>query len=234
MGFLDDVLGSLFMPFTRSDRGLERLVRDGEHLPAILDGVRIKVRSDSADEQYLGLTVRGPFGDFRAGVCQGLHPDYGDRARLGAEVVILHLDGKVAVDWPETMRRDGITLAGDPAVVAGKTLKEPPAPGIEDGNLDGKKLRSWAPATAEVVAVEDKELFGMPRAEKRVVVRLGDGREVERGNDHVPVYARHLARPGTTVPVVENPKKPGDVRIDWARAAEQEAGIVGPASTGDR
>ena len=234
MSILAQALDGLFMPFTRTDRKLARLIRDGERLPGVLDAVRIVANGDGSDH-YLGVTVRGSHGDFRAGVRQQLFLSYGARARLGAEVVVLHLDGKVAVDWPGTMRLDGVELPGNPAVIAGKTTKEPIPAGIRDDMLDRKKLRTWPASTGELITVEDRDaVLGMPVHEKRVTVRLADGREVERGREHVPVYARHLARPGATVPVAENPKKPGDVRIDWARAAEQEAGIVGPASADDR
>ncbi len=234
VSILDQALDGLFMPFTRTDRKLARLIREGERLPGVLDAVRIVAAGGDGSEHYLGVTVQGPHGEFRAGVRQQLFLSYGARARLGAEVIVLHLDGKVAVDWPGTMRLDGVELPGNPAVIAGKTTKEPIPAGIRDDMLDRKKLRTWPASTGELLAVADREVMGMPVQEKRVTLRLADGSEIERSREHVPVYARHLARPGVTVPVVENPKKPGDVRIDWARAAEEDAGIVGPASAGDR
>lgn len=224
MGLLDGVLDGLFQPLARTDRKLVRLIERGERVPGVLDAVRLRAAGDGSEHE-IGLTVHAPSGTFRAGVRQQLFLSYGARARLGAEVLVLHLDGKVAVDWPATLAQDGVVLPGNPPVIAGRTLKEPMPPGIHDDGLDRKKLAQWPGTTATVLGAEQVFVMGMATTDLDVELRLADGRLVVKRKDYVPVYARHLAVPGAEVPVAVDPRKPERVVIDWGLAAERDAGL---------
>ena len=226
MGILDDVFGDLFLgigPKTRGQRRLARLIRDGERLPGRIDAFKFVYRSDSADDHYVGVTVRGAQGEFRAGVRQQLspHPEYGT---LGTEVLVIHLDGQVAVDWPETLRRMGVATPGDPAVLAGKTLKEPLPPGIDDGRLDTKRLERGHRTTAELLQFVPHEPMGMPTQNWHLDLDLAEGGHVHVKRAFVPPYAQYLLVTGAVLPVAVDAKKPDKVYVDWPQAAEAAAG----------
>ncbi len=225
MSFIGDIvgdaLGNLLPTGGSRGRKLAKLVREGERLDGVIDGFRIREESDSGEKHWVSVEVRGPSGPFRATVRQRLIPN-AELATLGTPVTVLHLDGRVAVDWPGTLRARGIDPVGDPPVIADKTLKEPLPPGIDDGRSDRKKLERGTPAEATVIGVEEVVVMGMPTQNVHLDLDI-EGRRVHVKRALVPRYAVHLVVPGAVLPVAVDPKKPDKVTIDWPTAAERAA-----------
>jgi hypothetical protein len=224
-----DALGTL-TPGPRNRR-LEALVRDGELLPATIDGLRVRRGGDTADEHWVSVTVRGATGPFRASVRQSLIP-HAREARLGTAVLVRHLDGRIAVDWPASLRALGVALDGDEAggraIIAGKTLKRPLPPGIDDDRLSRKQLARGVPARARVTAVEDMLIFGMPTMNKHLHLAVDDHsgsgeRPVTVMRAYIPDYAAALVTVGAVLPVAVDRGRPDKLTIDWATAAEAAA-----------
>lgn len=219
---VDDALSNLFV-FGRRDRKLEKLLAEGERLTGVIDGYRVRNGGgDTADTHWVSVTVQGTSGPFRATVRQQLIPEP-HRAPLGTRVTVLHRAGKIAIDWPATLREQGVDVGEHPSVVADKTLKEPLPPGIDDDRIRAKTLERGTPATATVTAVEETVLFGMPTQNKDLHLRFEDGRTVLQKRALIPHYAEALTAVGTRLPVVVDARKPDKVTIDWPTAAEQAA-----------
>ena len=227
MGVLGDLVGHLVSGDGRSGkqaRALARLASDGERLPATIDALKIVDRSDSTAHYFVGVRVRGAHGEFRAAVEQVLQP-HPELARLGTAVTVLHLDGAIAIDWPEALRRMGAAEPGDGGeILSAKTLKKSLPPGIDDNRLDTKRLASGVRTTGELVSAERFELMGLATENWNLGLRLADGRDVQVKRSFVPPYARHLVVVGATLPVAVDAKKPEKVSVDWAGAAEAAAG----------
>lgn len=220
---VDSAIGNLFFRGGRRDRGLEKLIAEGERLTGIVDGYRVKDGgSEHPDSHWVSLTVNGTSGTFRATVRQTLMP-HPERAPLGTRVDVLHRDGKVAVDWLSTLRAMGADTGEITTLVAQKTLKEPLPPGIDDNRLRHEDLEKGTPDTATVTAIEDTVLFGMPTQNKDLHVTLRDGRTSVITRAFIPHYAVWLMSVGATLPVAVDPKKPDKITIDWKTAAENAA-----------
>jgi hypothetical protein len=222
----DGVLDYLFTG-GRNDRKLERLAKEGELVPATIYAIKVVSNGDTADDWYYGLDLVTRAGPLRASVKQHLVPDPW-RAPLGGRVLARHLDGRVAIDWPATLAEAGV----DPptGLLAGKTLKKPLDPGIQDGHISAKRLRDGTRCEAEVLANEMDELLGMPTQNRRLELRLdepgGGSRTVVLKREAVPPYAAALAEVGRRLPVAVDPKKPDRVTVDWPSAAERAAGVA--------
>ncbi len=231
VGLLDDLLGgALDNLFTgaRTDKKLQRLAEEGELVPATIYAIRVIRKVDTADQWYYGLDMVTRGGPLRASVRQQLIPDPW-RAPLGARVRARHLDGKVAIDWPATLDEAGVEHQA--TLIAGKTLKSPLEPGIDDNGVDKRRLRDGTPAEAEILASEPMVVMGMPTENRRLDLRVDDGsgpRTVVLKRELIPPYADLLARVGCRLPVAVDPKRPDRVTIDWATAAEAAAasGVV--------
>lgn len=224
MGILADVVDSVFFDvFTPGgrDRGLARLVADGEARPATVDGYRVRSGGDSTDEHWISLTVHGDAGPFRATVRQQLLP-HPERAPLGTPVTALHHRDRVAVDWGATLRAQGVDPGDRATVLAGRTLRRPLPPGIDDARIDRRRLERGTAAEAAVVAVEPVEVFGMPTENVDLHLQL-EGRAVTVRRAVLPHYAVALTVPGAILPVAVDRKDPTRVTVDWAAAAERAA-----------
>jgi hypothetical protein len=225
VGLLDDIagdaLGNLFGG-GRTDKKLERLEQAGELVPATIYAIRVVGHPDS-DEWTYGLDLTTSAGPLRASVRQQPLPDQW-RAPLGAHVLARHLDGKVAIDWPATLTEAGVEH--DASLLAGKTLKTPLEPGVDDDRINRKRLRDGVRVEAEIVAREEVTVMGMTTQNRWLELRLSDGgapRSVVLAREHVPPYAESLAQVGARVPVAVDPARPDRVTIDWPSAAEQHA-----------
>jgi hypothetical protein len=222
---LDGVLDNLFTG-ARRDRKLERLAEEGELVPATIYAIKVVSHSDTADDWYYGIDLVTSAGPLRASVKQHLIPDPW-RATLGGRVLARHLDGRVAIDWPATLAEAGVD--SPTSLLAGKTLKKPLDPGIQDGHLNAKRLRDGTRCEAEVLANEMDELLGIPTQNHRLELRLdepGGPRTVVLKREAVPPYAAALAEVGARIPVAVDPKKPDRITIDWPAAAEAAAGLA--------
>jgi hypothetical protein len=225
---VDNVFGGIFDNlFTggRTDKKLARLAEEGELVPATIYAIRLVVKSDSADEWTYGIDLVTSNGPLRASVRQRLVPEAW-RAPLGARVLARHLDGRVAIDWPATLAEAGVDT--DHGLMAGKTLKRPLEPGVEDGSVNAKRLRTGTRTEAEVLAVEEVTVMGMPTENRRMELRLEDAavggpRTVVSKREHVPPYVQSLAVVGARVPVAVDQKKPDRVTVDWPAFAEAAA-----------
>lgn len=227
MGLLDDLLGgALDNLFTgaRTDKKLQRLAEEGELVPATIYAIRVVHKADTADEWYYGLDLITRGGPLRASVRQQLIPEPW-RAPLGARVRARHLDGRVAIDWPATLDEAGVEHQA--TLIAGKTLKKPLEPGIDDNDINKRRLRDGTPAEAEIVASEPVVVMGMPTENRRLELRIDDGsgpRTVILKRELIPPYADLLARVGGRLPVAVDQKRPDRITIDWKTAAEAAAG----------
>jgi hypothetical protein len=222
---LDGLFGNLFIG-GRTDKKLARLAAEGELVPATIYAIRVVVKSDSADEWTYGLDLTTSNGPLRASVRQQLRPESW-RAPLGGHVLARHLGGRVAIDWPATLADAGVDT--DHSLMAGKTLRKPLEPGVEDGNIDAKRLRNGTRTEAEVLAVEDVTVMGMPTENRRMELRLDDPavggpRTVVSKREYVPPYVQSLAVVGARVPAAVDPQKPDRVTVDWPAFAEARAG----------
>lgn len=231
MSFLDSIFGGVWDNLFvggRSDRRLARLVEEGEVAPATIYAIRILPKGDSADEYYYGLDVAASDAPFRASVRQQLAPEP-ERARLGSEVLVRHLDVRVAIDWPGTLERAGVPTKGA-AILAIKTLREPLPPGIDDRRLDHKRLERGRRTTAELVAAERAFALGMPLQNWDLDLLVDEEnaspRQVSLSRKLVPPYAVHLLEAGTRLPVAVDLKRPDRVTVDWAAAAEAAAAVA--------
>jgi hypothetical protein len=219
---LDGVLDNLFAG-GRTDKKLARLAEEGELVPATIYAIKVVAHSDTADDWYYGIDLVTSAGPLRASVKQHLIPDPW-RAPLGGRVLARHLDGRVAIDWPATLAEAGV----DPptSLLAGKTLKKPLDPGIQDGHFNAKRLREGTRCEAEVLASEMHELLGMATQNRRLELRLdelGGSRTVVLKREAVPPYVESLVVVGARVPVAVDRKKPDRVTVDWPAFAEAEA-----------
>ncbi|HMJ03775.1 MAG TPA: DUF3592 domain-containing protein [Conexibacter sp.] len=221
---VSDALSNLFVT-GGNDKALRRLAEEGELVPATIYAIKVVVKSDAADEWTYGIDLVTSGGPLRASVRQQLIPDAW-RAPLGARVLARHLDGRVAIDWPATLAEAGVE--SPTGLLAGKTLKAPLEPGVVDGNVNAKRLRTGTRTEAEVLAVEEVVVMGMPTHSRRIELRLADAavggpRTVVLKNENVPPYAQSLVRVGARLPVAVDPGRPDRVTIDWPAAAEAAA-----------
>lgn len=225
---LGDLLGGAFdnlFVHGRSDRGLMSLMDEGELVPATVYAVRCIPNSESSEWYYGPDLTPLTGGPLRVTVRQQL-PKEPERAHLGATLMVRHLDGQVAIDWPATLERAG---AADPAATSLRIrqLKEPIPPGIDDRELNRKRLERGIRADARIDAFAAEVVMGSPTDSYRLdltVMDGGGGRAVAVGRTRVPPYAAHLLAVGGTVPVAVDPSRPDRVTIDWATAAERAAG----------
>ncbi len=220
---VSDALSNLLV-VGRTDKKLDRLMRDGELLPATIYGIRLRPNSDGGDEWVYGLDLQTTNGPLRVAVRQQLLKEP-ERAALGAAVMVRHAAGQVAIDWPATLERAG---APDPEARSYRTrqLKEPIAPGIEDRGLDRRRLERGTRVEARVERVEPKLAFGMPTDAFRLALTVLDpagDRHAELGHVNVPAYARSLVRVGAVLPVSVDPARPDRITVDWATAGERAA-----------
>lgn len=218
---LADALGNLFVSGL-TDKQLDRLAEQGELVPATIYAIRV-VCKDDGDQFYYGLDLTTRSGLLRASVRQQLLQEPW-RAPLGARVLARHLDGRVAIDWPATLAEHGVRA--NSGLLAGRTLRRPLEPGVEDGNVDRKRLRTGTRVEAEVLADEPVIAFGMPTENRRLELRLHEAtgpRNVTLKREHVPPYAAMLVVVGARLPVAVDPKRPDRVTVDWPAAAEAAA-----------
>ncbi|HKG39718.1 MAG TPA: hypothetical protein VKB25_12065 [Conexibacter sp.] len=236
MGVLESAFGVVFdgifdtlLPGGRTDKKLARLAEEGELVPATIYAIKVVANSDTADDWYYGIDLVTSAGPLRASVKQHLVPDPW-RATLGGRVLARHLDGRVAIDWPATLAEAGVD--SPTSLLAGKTLKKPLDPGVQDGHFNAKRLREGTRCEAEVLASEMVELFGMPTHSRHLELRLdepGGPRTVVLKREAVPAYVESLAVVGARVPVAVDPKKPDRVTVDWPAFAEAKAPAVSRA-----
>ncbi len=220
---VSDALSNLVV-FGRTDKKLDRLMREGELLPATIYGIRLRPNSDGGDEWVYGLDLQTTTGALRVAVRQQLLKEP-ERASLGATVMVRHAAGQVAIDWPATLERAGVP---DPEARSYRTrqLKEPIAPGIDDRGLDRGRLERGTRLEARVERVEPKLAFGMPTDALRLALTVLDpsgDRHAELGHVNVPAYARSLVRAGAVLPVAVDPARPDRITVDWATAGERAA-----------
>jgi hypothetical protein len=218
-----DALGNLFTP-GRTDKKLARLMAEGELLPARIYAIRYRPDSESTDDWCYGLDLQTTGGPLRVAIRQHIVKEP-ERAMLGATIMVRHLGGQVAIDWPATLERAG---APDPAASSFriKQFKHPLEPGVEDRSLNRKRLQQGTRMDARIEQFEPKMVFGMPTDAYRMSVTLLDaGGERSAALDHanVPAYARALVQRGAVVPVAVDPSRPERITIDWATAAERAA-----------
>jgi len=230
MWIVDDILDSLLPGGSgRRDRKLERLLAEGETLPAVIDGIHVESDGDRGEKHLYSVRATGPTGPFRATVRQQLRPG-SDRVRLGMAAKIRHRDGDIAIDWPATLRDLGVDVPQDTSIIRIKTLKTPKEPGITDTRADfagdRKRLERGRRTEATVVAAEPVEVFGMPSENVHLELRIEDegGRVVRTPRALVPRYATDLVAVGTRLPIAIDPKKPDKISVDWVLAATRAAG----------
>ncbi len=187
-----------------------RLARDGTAASGVIVGIG-RDSSDDTTTEVLALQVTGgPL----AG-CEPLVAPIG-RLRLGMPVLVRHDDKHAVLDWPAMCARWGLH-PGSPAY----RRRRPPEEGVRDRALDArvrKRLEQWAPARAEILGFRRKVVLGMETENWDMVLALPGGREAAAG-DHVPFYARWIAAPGVSVPVVVDPRDAARVVVDWPAAA---------------
>jgi hypothetical protein len=200
-----------------------RLLRDGQQSRGRIVGIRVRHSGDSESSTTRyewAVDVTPSAGDpYRAGIRQTLQ--HGDRARLGMDVLVRHDDkSRTIIDWPAMLRDWGLASI-DVHEMGWKKLRNPPAGGIDDKTL--QKVKGDR-AEATLVDATRFELFGMETENWNLAFRA-NGRDVVAKRDQVPVYARHLLAPGTSLPVGIDGDK---VRIDWAAAVEGQPGSAAP------
>ncbi len=228
MSFLGDIVGDALSNLHvagRSDRKLVRLMTEGELVPASIYAIRSVTNSEST-EWYYGLDLT-PLtgGPLRVTVRQTLAKEP-ERAYLGATVMVRHLDGEVAIDWPATLERAG-SPDPDATSLRIKQLKKPIPPGIDDGELNRKRLERGTRVDARIDDFAEEVVLGSPTDAYRMgvtVIEPAGERRVEIGRVRVPPYARRLLGVGAVVPVAVDPGRPDRVTVDWATAAERAAG----------
>jgi hypothetical protein len=221
MGLLDGIFDQLFAG-ARKDRRLERLAEHGELVEATIYAIRVVGNADG-DEWTYGLDMVTSAGPLRASVRQMLIPDPW-RAPLGARVLARHRDGRVAIDWPATLREAGVEP--QTRLLAGKTLSTPLEPGIDDDRIDRRLLAEGRRVTALVIAADPVEVMGMPTQDHRLKLRIEDPRSPRTATlarELVPPYAAALAVAGTRLPIAIHPQRPDRITIDWPAAAEAAA-----------
>ncbi len=227
MGFLDDFAGDVLSNlFTggRTDKKLSRLMEEGELVPATIDAIRLVVNDEVTEMSYGLDLVPLTGGPLRVTVRQHI-PKEPERAHLGATVMVRHLAGQVAIDWPATLEAAG---APDPEATSLriKQLREPIPPGIDDREVNRKRLERGVRVEARLESLEPSIVFGMPTDAYRVTATLleptGD-RVVELGRLRVPSYALHLFVVGAVLPVAVDPGRPDRITVDWPTAAERAA-----------
>jgi hypothetical protein len=202
----------------------ERLLGNGTQSRGRITGIRVRYSgdADSGTTRYeFAVDVTPSAGErFKAGIRQRLQ--HGDRVRLGMEVPVRHDDRHRAaiIDWPEMLRRWGLDSA-DVHEMGWKPLRKPPADGIDDPTLG--KLKGERTAATLVDASRTQTVFGP--AENWDLVLEADGRQLVKKRDNVPIYARHLIEPGTTLPVAVDGDK---IRVDWPAAVEAQPGSSAP------
>ena len=195
---LDLLLLIVGIPFTGRRR--KRVLKHGKPVRARIDAIRVTTTEDGPVYAW-GVVL--PDGR-RAGVEQGLRPEL-ERARLGADVVVLEHEGFVVIDWPATLGRADATR-DDTA----RPLRRPPAPGVSDQRLPRRRLARGERAHAAVT-----EALHLSGSAYRLRLRAQD-RTFALDGERVPAYARHLLTPGTTLPVTLEDKR---LTVDWATAA---------------
>ncbi len=219
MGFLDDLVGSLFdtvFSFGRGDRTLRRVVEHGELVPATVYAIKHVDRSDSPSQWSYGLDVQTSAGPYRTTVRQHLlhRPEL---LTLGCTVKVRHLKGRVAIDWTRTLADHGIDL--EESILPTRMSGGPLEPGIRDTNVDRRALERGTPAQATVVAETPVEVLGMATQNVTLELDVPDGpgatRRVTVKRALVPPYARARLVTGAVLPVAIHPNKPDKVTIDW-------------------
>jgi hypothetical protein len=171
------------------------------------------------DEYAIEVQASPPF---VAGVRQYLQPD--GTARLGMEVVVLHLDGHAVIDWPAT-------CGGSNSPVSA-LLKEPPARGITDKTLGLKKATKGVPAQVTISNLQIRDaMMGLSSVLDIDIVVRPDGfdeYDSQLKKVTVPFYATHLAEIGRVLPGWVNPSRLDKVVVDWSAAAEADPGVGVP------
>ena len=196
------------MWFKRNKRLGSRLWRNGTQADARIVGIKVSRLGSTEDS---GSSLRWEFalevvGSFRAGCRQQLLP-HTDRIRLDETVKVRHDDQRrVIIDWPATL--EGWGLEGDGTEPTGdyKSLKDPPADGIEDFRFkdDRKALEQGERANALVLSAQQSQSAFGPLANVDVELRLdlasGETRDVSLSKLDVPEHARNLLEPGRCCP----------------------------------
>ena len=199
-------------------RRAQRLARDGTPASARITGIRIRTQTDnSPDLHEWALEVTRPTGEtFRAGCRQRLTTARLESLRLGDEIgVLVDDDGRTLI-----AEKGDLTQAD----VGHKVLKEPPADGIEDENVDlAKERRKAVPAQVVVRAAQRSTVMGMPTMSIHLDVEVSPEGEAPyrttMKRELVPFYAQHLVAEGTVLPGTARPGRTDKVRVDWPAAA---------------
>ncbi len=221
----------LFAFLERNRRRAVRLARDGERARGRIVGIRVRRQTDNSPDRYeFAVEVLGGAQPFRAGVRQYLVP--WEPLRLGMEVEVRHdAEQRTIIDWERTIGAE----ARDVELVGWKRV-DPPADGIDDDTLDGKRLERGTRTQATIASAGWYSGFFSPLGVNAhdlvlTVEEEAGPRRVELGRQTVPPYAKHLLREGVVLPVAVDAKKPERVTIDWAAAAVAEpgVGVDGPA-----
>ncbi len=228
MGIFGDVVNdALSSVFTGggTDKKLARLLAEGEHATGTLDGIRISSGGDTTEHHDLTVAVTGPHGPWRASVRQRLLP-HGDVVRLGMAVAVVHLDGRIVIDWPATLRTLGHDGPADAPCAPTKWFKEPLPAGIADSRIDRKRLERGRSTEAALLAADPMVVMGMSTQNFHLELAVldEDDRAVTLKRALVPDYARGLLEVGTRLPVAVDAAKPDRVTVDWATAAMRAAG----------
>jgi hypothetical protein len=208
-------------------RRAQRLARDGTPATARVVGIRIRTQTDdSPDLHEWALEVTRSTGEtFRAGCRQRLATDALESLRLGDEVrVLVDDDGRALID-------DGRDLTQ--AEVSHKVLKDPPADGIEDENVDlAKERRRSVAAQVAIRAAKRTTVMGLTTLNIDLEVEVSPEGEAPyrttMKRELVPFYAQHLVAAGTVLPGTARPGRTDKVRVDWPAAAMATPGNGAP------
>jgi hypothetical protein len=204
-------------------RGARKLFAKGRPAPATIVGIRVSSRGASepvTDRWEYGLRVEGDAGSSVLGVRQLLAPQR-ERAHLGARVVVRHdLEGRAAVDWPETMAAWGVE--GVMPSAADWAMVEPPEEGsIDDRRRSAARKRIARGELVEIELVDATRSAAMGGALAAWDLRIrAAGAEHELSGVDVPAYAVHLLAPPMRLIGVIGEKA---IEVDWERSAAEVA-----------
>jgi|GEM_PF-1634870 len=211
-------------------RRAQRLARDGTPATARIAGIRILRGNDesSPDHHEWALDVTRPTGEsFRAGCRQRLANARLEQVRLGDELrVLVDDDGRTLI------AEDGDLVRAE---LSHKVLKDPPANGIVDENVDlSKERRRALPARIVIRGAARTTVLGMATLSIDLDVEVapegGSSFRTTCKREPVPFYAQHLVAEGTILPGTARPGRTDKVRIDWPAAAMAAPGNgVAPA-----
>jgi hypothetical protein len=208
MGLLGDIL-NIDLPVGpgRTQRRGNRIFDDGERLPAVLTGIKVRTGEDGTDFVW-GVEVRPPGGEpFRAACHQGRPLQPWDAVRLGRPLDVRHRDGEVVLRFDDQMD------SWRPARRCDDGIDDPRLPGLRGARHDAV-VGGWRPRTRLGMDVEEVDV-------------LLDG---EWRKAWVPEYCGHLLGAGTALPVDERRK------VDWLAALERHGhgvGVPRPPATHD-